>query len=408
MVAAREALALGLVALALRGAAAWSLGGGAPFGPDGTGVEAAVHLGGHLYPAHVALVAALGSARAASVATGTLSCLLLWAWGRRVGLGGLGGWLLATLPLGLLPSALSAGDAPALAVVLLGALLSTAGGRAGAVLGGLLAAGAVTVKPLALPALVLLLARPWSLLGAALGLAGLQPWLRPLLHPLPRGGLLGTWWLGSGGAPPAPADLPAWLAAGLGPLPRAPAWALVPLLAAAPLGGLRAHQAPRATRLAALGPPLAALAVAALLGERLQARYLAPALAAALPFLGPLLPRPALAVPAALLPLVPALALLTQLGAERARRDPEAGVPALPVLPWPQVGVAALFEDASTDGATALRRQAADLAATLPPGATVRVQRRDHGREGELAWPLRVARPDLRVEVVPAGTPEAW
>jgi len=80
----------------------------------------------------------------------------------------------------------------------------------------------------------------------------------------------------------------------------------------------------------------------------------------------------------------------------------------VPVLGWPLVGADELFEQCSTDGATALRRHAAELAKTLPPGATVQVVRRRDGREGELAWPLRVARPDVVIVPVPQGTPGAW
>ena len=52
----RELGALVLLALSARLVGAWLLGEGAPFGPDGTGLEAAVVLGGHRYPAHVAAV----------------------------------------------------------------------------------------------------------------------------------------------------------------------------------------------------------------------------------------------------------------------------------------------------------------------------------------------------------------
>jgi hypothetical protein len=40
------------------------------------------------------------------------------------------------------------------------------------------------------------------------------------------------------------------------------------------------------------------------------------------------------------------------------------------------------------------------LARTLPEGATHRVERRSHGREGELVWPLRVLRPDIQIEIL--------
>ena len=128
------------------------------------------------------------------------------------------------------------------------------------------------------------------------------------------------------------------------------------------------------------------------LGEALQPRYLEAAVVAALPLAGAMLPRWS-----ALLLLLPTAALVSQVAAERADRDPQAMVP-LPVeLRWPPVDARMLFDEASTDGATALRLEAARLAETLPPGATVTVTRRPHGREGELTWPLMVARPDVEI-----------
>ncbi|MCK6502416.1 hypothetical protein L6R53_03305 [Myxococcota bacterium] len=389
-----------LASLGLRLLAAWALGEGAPFGPDGTGVQAAVHLPGHAYPGHVLLVRLLDQARTVSLLSGALTSALLWAWGRRLGLGGAGGWLHATLPVAVLTGALAGGDAPALCVVAAGALLATAPGWVLPALGGALAVASLTVKPSAAPALVLLLATPRALLGAGLALPLVAPWLSPLLRPMPGGGLLGTWWLASGGRPPASlADGAAWLLGGARALLAAPAWAsawLLPLALAA---------WPR-LRLVAPGPLLAGLAVACLLGERLEPRYLQAAVVAALPLIGARLPGRRAWLALLFLPL--SAALVGQLAAERARRDPEARVPALPVLPWPQVGAAALFEQCSTDGATALRRVAGELAATLPPGATVQVVRRRDGREGELTWPLRVARPDVVIVPVPEGTPGAW
>jgi hypothetical protein len=37
------------------------------------------------------------------------------------------------------------------------------------------------------------------------------------------------------------------------------------------------------------------------------------------------------------------------------------------------------------------------MAETLPFGATVTVDRRPHGREGELVWPLLQRRPDVQI-----------
>ena len=98
--------------------------------------------------------------------------------------------------------------------------------------------------------------------------------------------------------------------------------------------------------------------------------------------------------------LWPALALVTQVAAERERQDPRAEPHTGLVVPTPRVDARVLFDEASTEGATELRQRAMELAETLPPGATVTVERRAHGREGELTWPLAVRRPDVRVEVV--------
>ena len=67
------------------------------------------------------------------------------------------------------------------------------------------------------------------------------------------------------------------------------------------------------------------------------------------------------------------------------------------VVPWPEVDARALFDESSTEGASTLRAQALKLAETLPFGDTVTVERRPHGREGELVWPLLALRPDLHV-----------
>jgi hypothetical protein len=124
------ALTVLIVALIVRGAGAWVLGEGAPFGPDGTGAEAAVFLGGHPYPLHIALLHLTeGSARALSMATGSVLCVLLWHWGRCAGLGGAGGWLAAFLPITVLTGVIASGDAAAVAVAVLGAVIAQ---RAGA------------------------------------------------------------------------------------------------------------------------------------------------------------------------------------------------------------------------------------------------------------------------------------
>lgn len=397
--AAVEVAVLALVALGVRLAAAWSLGGGAPFGPDGTGLQASIALGGHPYPLHTLLLLPIGDVRALSLASGTLTCVLMWVYGRRIGLGGGAGWLLAFLPLGIYPSALAAGDAPALLLVVAGATLATAG-KGPAALGGALAMASVAVKPIALPALVLLAPTPFALLGALLAYPFAMRWMGPLLTPRPHGGLLGTWWVASNGEPPSGAD--GWielLAGGAQALAQAPLWACVPLAGFAALGAVWPRAAPAlpsvGTRVAVVVPLGGLLATAALFGDRVEARYLAPSIIALLPWAGAVLPR---GVEALL--LWPAAAVLTQVAAVRADLDPTAGVPALPIVDPPEVDARALFNEASTRGATAMRAEAQRLARELPEGATIQVERRAHGREGELTWPLQVLRPDVRVEVI--------
>lgn len=396
-----EAAALLGVALLLRLLAAWALGEGAPFGPDGTGAEAAVHLGGHLYDLHIWLIAAVGSARTLSILSSSLSCLLLWVIGRQTGLGGGGGWLFAVLPPGVYTGALSAGDAPALAMLLLGVAIATAPSRIAAVVGGAIAATSIAIKPIALPAAALLLLRPLSLLGFGLALLPLRGWLQPLIAPRPHSGLLGSWWQASGGQPPVmPDDWLRLLVDGAWALASAPAWTLAPLLLLPLLtAALHRKRLPVWTHFFSGVPLLAGLSIAMAFGDRLEPRYLAAVVAIALPWVGRLLPGRWLVLPVLLL-LWPTAAVITQVSAERATRDPQAQVPALPVVAVPAVDAAALFDEASTDDATALRALAAELAESLPPGATLRVRRRPHGREGELLWPLQVARPDLRIERV--------
>jgi hypothetical protein len=399
-VQARPWVELGVLlaaAAATRLGAAHALGEGAPFGPDGTGAEAAAVLGGHVYPGHPWLIRLSGTARALSLVCGPLACAALWAWGRAVGLGGGGGWLAVFFPFAVYTGALSAGDAPALAVATAGCALATRG-ASGGVVGGALAGLCVFVKPVALPALALLGATPWGLLGAALTLplAWSGP-LQPLVAPRMGGGLLGSWWVANHDA--LPADAPAAGRVGEGgveALAALPAWTGLPLLAAAVLGALwprRARAAPAAVRAAVVFPVAALLGAAALAGSRLEPRYALAAAWACLPWVGAWLPR---GVEALL--LWPAAALVTQVAVERANRDPEAVVPRIAPVHSPAFDARALFDEASTDDATRMRRTALEQAATLPQGATVRVSRLPHGREGEFVWPLRLARPDVTVE----------
>ncbi len=391
----RHGLMLAIFALMIRTLGAVILGQGAAFGPDGTGADAAVFLGGHPYPLHIVLLRFLGLRSVElSMLSGSLSCVMLWWWGQRVGLTGAGGWLAATMPLCVFPGVLSAGDAPAIAVAMAGILLSTAGKR-WELLGGALAALCVAVKPIALPVLVLLAVRPVSLLGAMGVLGLLRQFTRPLWSPMSQGGLLGTWWVASEGRPPD--QWMQWIADGLGQLVDADPWGLVWVFPLVVLVGMFS-KLNRSLRLTAIGVGAMALWTASLFGGRLELRYLGPAFLAAVPFLAAVLSSPMSRRIAVGLALWPTFALLTQVAEVRAELDAEASVPELPVLRWPLVDARPIFDACSTEDATHLRNMAFQLAAVAPEGSTVITDARPDGREGELFWPLLVLRPDLKVQ----------
>ena len=110
---ARACLQIMVAALIVRMVGAIALGEGAPFGPDGTGAQASVALGGHPYPLHTLMLSIFGAdARALSMLCGALNRVLIAVWGRRVGLGMAGGWLAVFAPLSVMPGVLAAGDAP--------------------------------------------------------------------------------------------------------------------------------------------------------------------------------------------------------------------------------------------------------------------------------------------------------
>lgn len=393
----RGGLRVLIAALLVRVVGAWLLGEGAPFGPDGTGAEAAVHLGGHPYPLHIGLLHLTGgSARSLSMATGALGAALLWSWGHREGLGGVGGWLAAVAPIAVLPGVLAAGDAPALLVVTLGVWLTSMGGP-WVYLGGALAAASVGVKPIALPALVLLIARPRAWLAAVPVLLVLHGYSRPLWSPSPSGGLLGTWWVASAGLPPQ--DWGSWAVSGLQTILSADAWTCVMLLPVVAIGGWRGR-AQRRWLAMAVAVLAVSWATGAFFGGRMEGRYLAASLWAGLPLIGAeLRGRRWLAGVLGLLLIWPTLGLLTQLGIYRAQQDPLARVPDVPVVPF-SVDPRPIFDACSTPDATRLRLLAYQIAEIAPVGATITTPMRPDGREGELFWPLQVLRPDLKVQPV--------
>ena len=394
-----ELAVLTVFAFTLRFGAAWALGEGAPFGPDGTGAEAAVHLGNHLYPLHIEGIRRVGDARTLSLLTGTATIPLLYLVGHRNRLTGAGAWLAAAFPLAVYPSALSAGDAPALFVVVLGALLATFG-RGGALVGGAVAMASVAVKPIAAPALALLLLQPLSLVGAAATLPVTAEWLQPLWAPRDRAGLLGSWWPELGNAlPTAPADFARVLSSGVAHLVDQGVWVGAWLAPVALVGALfpppkGAPDVGTGNRVVVLVFLFLLAGIAGAFGDRVSPRYFAAVLVPLTLWAGLMVPRPLAAIL-----LVPTLALVTQVALYRDDMDRGADVPELPLLDLPAVDARVLFDESSTRDATRMREEAARMARELPQGATVRVDRRPHGREGELAWPLRVARPDVRIVV---------
>lgn len=390
---ARSCLRIMVAALIVRMVGAIALGEGAPFGPDGTGAEAAVALGGHPYPLHIVMLSALGAdARALSMLCGALNCVLIALWGRRVGLGMAGGWLAVCAPLSVMPGVLASGDAPALTIALVGILISTMGGWLGPV-GGAVAALSVAVKPIALPVLVLLVARPSGLLGAVGVLVLLRQFIAPLWNPMPQGGLLGTWWIASGGSPPQ--SILSWAGDGLRTLGETPHWAQIWWALLGALAVVRTDK--RMLAVTAVLPVLAAFGIAAMFGGRVESRYFSAPMVAALPFVGFMLRDPRWVGVACGVMTWASVALLTQLGASRAVLDSHAQVPDLPVLGWPAVEADAIFATCSTEDATRLRELAKQLAEVAPLGSTIITEPRPDGREGELFWPLKVLRPDLKV-----------
>ena len=125
---------------------------------------------------------------------------------------------------------------------------------------------------------------------------------------------------------------------------------------------------------------------------------------AALPFLGVILRDPRLVGLCCGAMTWASVALLTQVGASRAALDSHAHVPSVPILKWPAVEADAIFQTCSTEDATRLRELAKQLAEVAPPGSTIITDPRPDGREGELFWPLKVLRPDLKVSTTGGAT----
>jgi hypothetical protein len=91
----------------------------------------------------------------------------------------------------------------------------------------------------------------------------------------------------------------------------------------------------------------------------------------------------------------PCLAFATQLGD---LRSTEEGTSPRPQLSWLRpINVEPAFEDGAICGGKELRKIAKKLVKSLPENAEVAAIRLRDGRESELFWKLRVARPDLHL-----------
>jgi hypothetical protein len=241
--------------------------------------------------------------------------------------------------------------------------------------------------------------RPFALIGAVLATPLAAGWLKPIWAPLEQGGLLGTWWLSTGGGPPqSPGAVRYWVQGGFEALIGAPAWAGSWLLLLGVIGAIwpRNGDSPSLiTRGAVVAPLCATWAIGAAFGPHLLSpRYLEAGLIAVLPWVGAMLPRGL-----ETLLLWPTAALVTQLAVYRSQADPQVQVPEVPAIEIPAVDARQIFDECSVEDATAMRMRAYELAEELPQGETLTVERLPHGREGELLWPLKVLRPDVRIEL---------
>lgn len=384
---------VGLLAGLIRAVGLWMVGGEG-LGPDAPGALAAVKLGGHPYPLHPLLIGLVGGAGRLSVLSGAGMASAMAFAAPRLGGSALGvGLAVACAPLLVEIGALSGGDAPALALAASGWAAALSGRR---LVGGVLAGLSVGIKPTALalwPVVAVAGGLP-GLAGLALGAAPFAEVLSPLVTPRPGGGLLGSWWRSTGGAPPRPEQLGEMVSQGLNALLALPGWTFVwPTVVLASVGACWPGEDRRRRVFTGLGAVAALAGVSLLLGDQLRARYLVAPILALVVVSGRF-------AWAHLFSLGLGLAALSQLGAARATEE---GRSPGRVVAWPDTQAEARFVDYGLCGAEELRELATTLAETSPPGGTVAVLRLRDGREGELVWPLLALRPDLRVERVHGG-----
>ena len=386
-----------LLAMLIRVVCSFLIGAGT-FGPDGTGAEAAVHLGGHPNPLHPMLIGFFGGGRGLSVFSGAVTAVACAKLGQRLGGNpwtcGLMG---ACAPLLVLPSSMAGGDAPAIALAASGVALAW---WQKPFAGGLIAGLSLGVKAIALPILILLpLFLLWSerkLRDGALLVAGLIgplllffSALSPLLSPRPNSGILGSWWLASEGVPPSLLELPHLGYESLWNITLMPTWTGHPFLGLLALWAC--FQAKdRKTWLVLMMSGLSLFLTALLLGDQLRYRYLGPASVGITVIAGIGLGR------VRWLPWVflwPCIAFASQLGQLRSLEE---GLNPRPVLPFfGAIDVEPTFEEGGICGGNELRDYAVFLAEGLPEGAEVAALRLRDGREDELFWRLRILREDL-------------
>ncbi len=460
-------LALGfclVVAALLRFGLVWGYDLRGALGPDAPGAAAAAFSGpfGHPYPLHPLFIRVLAlpsgdpvqAALLLSLAAGLATVGAAWLMGRVLTDGRDGrsvGLVAASAPLLLQASLLRGGDALAVALAWWGVALAWWGCRALAkergvakgprvaiVAAGLLWGLSAAAKPIALPAGVFLLPAamlggrrclPWLLGGLGAGVLIALPFLGPFLRPESAMGLLGSWWLEG---VPSITQLPRWSWDGLETLAallRDVSWAQLGPMAFLAVIGCAVVGPRRDFRLAVFvaGTAVAVL-MAAMLGSRLQVRYLCAASLGWVALAGLALTPGSLRRPdtdaspswrrALLGPLPLSLAITVfvvaglrfwdGMGLLRAQEE-GAAVPEGVFSGWAEEWRPRdEYLDSSICGALELEELAERLGQTLPSGATVVTLPLRDGRGWHLLGPLAAARPDLTLlemveECCPAG-----
>ena len=394
-----------LAALAIRVVCSFFIGVGT-FGPDGTGAEASVTLGGHPDPLFPILISFFGGVRGLSAFGGAVTALACAKMGQRLGGNPLVcGFMGACAPLLLIPSCMAGGDAPAIAFAASGVALAW---WQKPFFAGLVTGLSLGVKAIALPLWLLLPAGLfWSqrkahfsirlVLGLLPGVLLFHDALHPLLHPRPESGILGSWWLASDGHLPALSSLPHMGWSGFLELSTLPTWTGHPFLGALAMWGC--FKARKKAIVAIFLLSMGAMFFTVLpMGDAIRLRYLGPASVGITVLAGVAL-KDRKWVP--FLFLWPSLAFASQLGNLRAQEE---GINPRPSIPFfGAIDAEPSFEDGGICGGKELRDLAVELAERLPEGAEVAAIRLRDGREQELFWKLRLLRPDLQTTSIQAA-----